>query len=389
MIVLLAAVMTVSCSMSNSTGQATSAGDKDRKAEIVKLLKSNVGEQVVLEYIKANGKPDEVTSDDLVRFKEAGATEAILLALITGSGKSNSSGDFPFDLDNEHQVGKPVTHGIMAVYPIIRKVPSKIGAYLTLDEATDQKLVVIKEEGSGNVPAVIVSNKGKLPVFISAGEVIIGGKQDRMVAYDVIIEAGKEMTIEVRCVEQGRWHSDNYEFESGKSSGGVKTRVAVQFAQQGDVWNAVAKQNDKLSVRPASGTYNAALSKPSVKKEADEYGKVILPSLNDRNCVGMVVVMNGKIQAIEIFGNPGMFAKLKEKLLKSYVMDTIGEKDEKAALPGKDVILKFYADAMKVPEKNLKKYEMNANQCRETDASYMNESKDSSGYMQHKVLLKK
>ena len=47
------------------------------------------------------------------------------------------------------------------------------------------------------------------------------------------------------------------------------------------------------------------------------------------------------------------------------------------------------SDAMKAQEKNMKKYDMNANQCRETRYGYMNESKDASGNMQHKVLLKK
>ena len=171
--------------------------------EVLKLLKANVGEEVVLAYLAREGAPAALTADGMVDLKKAGATPAILLALL-GGRKAGADGDFPFDLDKDHQVAKPVTHKLMAVYPILRKAPTMVGAYLTLEEATQQKSITVQEKGGGSVPVVVVVNSGRLPVYISAGEIIIGGKQDRVVAHDILVKPGVEVTVDVRCVEQGR-----------------------------------------------------------------------------------------------------------------------------------------------------------------------------------------
>ena len=222
--------------------------------EVKKLLKAKVSEDVILAYLKKTQTTFNLSADEIIALKKAGATDAILKALI-GETPVGAQDDFPFDLDETHQVGAPIAEGPMAVFPVYRKGPSAIESYLTLDEAIDQKVIILTEKGSsGSVPLVIIKNTGSLPIYISAGEVIIGGKQDRMVSYDVIIKPGKEMTVEVRCVEHGRWHAErSANFSSGKSMGSLKTRTAVQYKDQGEVWSEVAKENEKLSAWRSSG----------------------------------------------------------------------------------------------------------------------------------------
>src|SRR5205823_2711774 len=52
---------------------------------------------------------------------------------------------------------------------------------LTLDEAMAQKQVKIREISDGSVNSLTFINQSAHPVFVLAGEVIIGGKQDRII----------------------------------------------------------------------------------------------------------------------------------------------------------------------------------------------------------------
>ena len=101
----------------------------------------------------------------------------------------------------------------------------------------------------------------------------------------------------------------------------------------------------------------------------------------------MVVAINGKIQAIEMFGSPGLFDKVKAKILKGFVLDVIGVKDEGQAPPDKAAIVKFYNDSVKAQAEKLKDYKHNANRKRANPDSIANESVDAEGMILHRSIL--
>ena len=327
-----------------------------------------------------SGAGDKVSADDLIKLKKAGATDAVLLARL-GKGRA---GDFPFALDPQHEVLSPVVRGPLAVYPVVRKGPASVTDFLTLDEALEQRLITIREKDGGSVPLVVINNIGRLPIYLSAGEVVLGGKQDRMVAYDVLIEGGRTMDVEVRCVEKGRWQGDKDEFSSAKAMGGRSTRVAAQFRGQEEVWHEVAEQNAQIGVSGKSSAYNAALSKSGVEQEYNEYARSMIPALAGRKVVGMIVAVNGKVHTLDVFAFPSLFAKMKEKLLKAAVLDVIGVEAKKVVPPGKDDILSFYKRTMESQAEEGKRYSANHNTRRETPSAIMNESADSVGNMLHR-----
>jgi hypothetical protein len=264
-----------------------------------------------------------------------------------------------------------------------------VGTYATLDEAVERRVITITERGSGEVPAVVIRNTGALPIYISAGEVIIGGKQDRMVAYDVLIQPGRELTVEVRCVEQGRWQGASRSFGSAGAMGGAKARFSVQFRDQREVWGDVAAQNAAVGAQSPSGSYIAALKDPAVETQYGDYARVVLPSLAGRTVVGTVIAINGKVQAIDIFASPSLFQKMKEKILKAAVLDVTGVKDASAPPPGKDAILSFYKTTMEAQAVDLKGYMDNRNVKRECGAAIANDSIDAEGRVIHKSLMAK
>jgi hypothetical protein len=185
------------------------------------------------------------------------------------------------------------------------------------------------------VPAVLIKNTGVIAIYIMAGEIIIGGKQDRMVSFDILIPGGKEVRVEVRCVEHGRWHGKSIKFMSGGAVGSKGVRSALQFKEQHDVWNEVSKKCAQIDVASQSGTYGAILSSEEVEKRSKPFLDAMKQGLKDDGMVGMIMALNGEIVCVDIFANPKFFAEVKDKLLKAYVLDAISTEETSAKIPGK------------------------------------------------------
>src|SRR5262245_28647339 len=75
---------------------------------------------------------------------------------------------------------------------------------LTLQEALEQKKLVVHE--TGNVNELAIENLSFDEVYVQAGDIVKGGLQDRVFAYDVIVPAHSgKIPIGAFCVERGRW----------------------------------------------------------------------------------------------------------------------------------------------------------------------------------------
>lgn len=221
-----------------------------------------------------------------------------------------------------------------------------------------------------------------------AGEIIIGGKQDRMVSFDVLIPAGKEVEVSVRCVEHGRWHGKSGEFKSGKAVGGKGVRTALQFKSQQDVWDEVSKACAENQISSESGTYKAILSSEDIDKKSKPYFDALKDGIKDDDIVGMIMALNGEVVCVDIFANPKFFAKVKEKFLKAYILDAISTEMTSTDTPGKKDILSFFGELKVAKTEELKKYKANCNYELESDLLIGNESRDKDGNLQHMNLYK-
>src|SRR6185295_18866754 len=72
---------------------------------------------------------------------------------------------------------------------------------LVLDEAMAARKVKIREISDGSVNSLTFVNSAAQPVFVLAGEVIIGGKQDRIIGRNTVIPANTTQEVPVYCVE--------------------------------------------------------------------------------------------------------------------------------------------------------------------------------------------
>jgi hypothetical protein len=170
--------------------------------------------------------------------------------------------------------------------------------------------------------------------------------------------------------------------------GGRSTRGAVQIHDQGTVWKEVARQNEHLKASSGTGTYLASVNSEDVKKDYAEYSRAIIPRLEERDTVGMIVAVNGRVHSIDIFGSPALFAKMKEKILKACVLDASGIGGG-GNPPGKAEISAFYRDVMRENERELKAYDRNINQVRESRDAFETECLDMEKREIHRNLMRK
>lgn len=246
------------------------------------------------------------------------------ISLLPGIGFGMNPGPEIETALNGITIGAPVTYRNLTLYPLISRRAGIGEDYLTLDKAMEMDRLTVEEKSGGSVTEVMVTNRLSRPVFIFAGEIIAGAKQDRIVRLDTLLApCGGRMSLSVYCVEQGRWHGKSDSFKASHYNAGAYLRkIAQTGASQAMVWDGVKKKNRELGVAPSTGTLRAVYTSRENRKVFDEYTVTFgcFPEMAPAT-IGVVVCSGGEIVCGDIFGSPGLFRAEWKKLLMSYIAD--------------------------------------------------------------------
>lgn len=219
------------------------------------------------------------------------------------------------------------------------KWPSPIAVdYMTLDEAVWARMLDVAEiDEDGRVSTIKVVNKSDRMVFLMAGEVLVGCKQDRVINTSIMVPAMEELHIPATCVEAGRWRYRSRKFSSGGSSshGLLRMMMSRQVAEhykmhgtpgsdQGAVWAEVARKMAKTGSRSPSGALQE-MYKDYGSRLQEVLAKISAPA----GCHGAAFVIDGKIVAADLFDKQSTLNKLWSKLIKSYAMDALEDPRDK------------------------------------------------------------
>ena len=248
----------------------------------------------------------------------------------------------------------PFTHDNLAVY-VIRGAATDRRAYITLDQGLAAGSVEVREKGAAagrdqsTVNSVEVENKSDKWLFLHAGDIVKGGKQDRTIMTDVLLPPhSKPQAIEAFCVERGRWtpSQDGLAFKAnpGIVAGSSLKRSIQSEKNQQRVWQEVARTETRaatVAVAGASGapgtaapagplslsstgTYNAIAENTAVNGGRTAYVNALLPSIRrHKDAVGLAVAINGKITAADVYTSAPLFQALSTKLLESYALEAL------------------------------------------------------------------
>ena len=237
-----------------------------------------------------------------------------------------------------HHVTGPYRHGNLSVFLIHGPERTPGRPLLTLQEAIEMKKVVVHETGQVNELAV-ENVSVDADVYIQSGDIVKGGRQDRMISQDFIVPARSgKMPIASFCVEQGRWRGRGSEStqafnSSSEQAAGKALKMAARRADQGEVWRQVAAAQDRLSASlgaPVAASESASslqltLEHGKVKAGAEEYVRALSARGLGKDVVGCAFAVNGRLSSAEIYGSRALFRKLWPKLLKAAAVEAIAE----------------------------------------------------------------
>ncbi len=231
---------------------------------------------------------------------------------------------------SEIEFGTPIKFHNISIVPVTTPKIANFKRYTLLEEGFANKTFAVRElkgnAGEAQVSHVEVRNQGNDPVYLLGGEMVLGGKQDRIIAQDTVVAAtGKWTQVGVFCVEQGRWKGQNMKFSSAKAMADVSIRRAAMSGSQSAVWSEVAKKNAIHGTSSRTQTYRRTIQKRALRNKIKPYVAELRDKLpQDKKLAGLVFGINGNIHVADIFGNPVLFDALSEKLLSAYVLEALG-----------------------------------------------------------------
>ena len=245
----------------------------------------------------------------------------------------------------DYKVSKSFTHNNLSIFLIHGKDKYQKDNILTLGEALENKEFVVYE--TSDVNELMVQNLSKThDVFIQSGDIVKGGKQDRVLAVSIIIPARSgKIKIQAFCVESGRWEKRGGE-DSGKFSSSNERIVskglklaANKTKSQSEVWSEVSKAQDKLSSKvgvtvndaKSSSSLQLSLENKKVRATIEKY----LDTLGDiadgkRDVIGYAFAINGKINSADIYVSNSLFRKLWPRMLKAAAIEAVAKMNEKS-----------------------------------------------------------
>jgi hypothetical protein len=265
------------------------------------------------------------------------------------------------------RISEPYVHENLTVFLLHGPDAITGRKFLTLQEALDSKGFIVHE--TGNVNELAVENL--LPesdVYIMSGDIVKGGRQDRVLPYDFIVppKSGK-MPIGSFCVEQGRWSARAGEASAKFSrSDNCLTSKNLKLAararmEQGEVWKRVAENQQKLSdnlgldvkSKQSASSLQLTLENGRLNEMTEAYLKTVGGLLAGKSdVVGYAFAVNGTINSVEVFGSAELFAKLYPKLIRAAAVEAISERtrDGKFAPAGVAAVRSAMADAARGKE---------------------------------------
>jgi len=233
--------------------------------------------------------------------------------------------------------GDAIRYHNLSLVPVGTTRKGPFQRYNLLEQGLKGKTLAVRElngkSGEAQVEAVEVRNKSKDPVYLLGGEMILGGKQDRIISQDTVVPpSGKWTRVSVFCVEQGRWHGGNMRFQSGSALAHVALRKAAMSGDQSKVWAEVARKNLKHGTQSSTSTYRRTIQNARVRAKVAPYRAQITKMLpSNLELAGIVFAINGKIRVADLFGNPVLFRSLQDKLLSAYILEALGEQVDRNA----------------------------------------------------------
>lgn len=196
------------------------------------------------------------------------------------------------------------------------------------NQIQNQSYISNQYNSSGTVNQLMIKNLTNDTILIMAGELIVGGKQDRIIAENLLIPPGSGfIPIPVFCVEQGRWAASetgsNFSQYNAFTANSIR-KQAVQNESQTDVWNQVSIVTSKNNAESSTSTFNSVFNNEEFMKQFNEYIEFFTTEFAKLdNCIGFVGISGDKIIGCDLFAKTEIFQSQTKNLLSAYITEAI------------------------------------------------------------------
>jgi len=227
------------------------------------------------------------------------------------------------DLAERVETGNPTSYRGLTVFPLVLR-SARTSSIWTLDEALSGGWLDIVEKQDAQVAHVRVRNRSGQYVFLMAGEILAGGKQDRIVRDDVLLPPNsRAVDVPVYCGEQDRWTVTPGTFRGdGTLAAPRLRRMAAKAESQGSIWSEIDSQMKQAGVASATRSYRQVYLDGRMDSMLREYA-VELRRIPRGQTVGAVFVSRGRIVGCDLFTDPGLLDRLWDKICRSYASDLV------------------------------------------------------------------
>ncbi len=272
--------------------------------------------------------------------------------------------------ERDYRLTGPYTHDNLAIYLLHREDGAPGHVPLTLSEAMERGVVEVLE--TGDVERLVIRNPGDREVFIQAGDIVKGGKQDRVLTVSMIVPPKSgDIPVGAFCVERERWEGRGSENErafsastarlpskSGRvalyywaqedtgAAGSRSARTAGRSSREGDlqgrVWASVLATQSALSgaVRQSvadgrsRSSLQLSLENDALAAALEGFDEALGRLAEDhRDAVGHVFAVGGRLDGGDEFASAGLFRKLWARQLRAAATEALASQGE-AAQPG-------------------------------------------------------
>jgi hypothetical protein len=238
-------------------------------------------------------------------------------------------------------LGPSQNHKQLTLWPLIRAGVAPEIAHICLAEALESGAAQVDEVGGGgSVPHVALVNRGDVSVLVLFGEEIVGAKQNRVANASFLVAPKSRVVLDVSCVEQGRWSSrPGASFSMGEQvlsstlRKGMATRVRRSRsaggsfdADQGAVWFGVSERVEAMGSPSKTGAYRDYAR--SFGRDLDEMARHFQ---RIEGQVGFVAVRGNRVDGVEAVGDPAVYARVHDRLLRAYTIDAIDDTHAESA----------------------------------------------------------
>jgi hypothetical protein len=195
---------------------------------------------------------------------------------------------------------------------------------ISLSQAMKQGIATISERGTAsteNVHYLRINNHSDQTIYISSGEIVSGGRQDRIIAQDTLLEPnGRDQYISAMCVEELRWSDKERKFSYENFANPALRKVLDESKNQVLIWREIAKQLGENKIPNKSSAYLSRIADKRMIQVNDDYYQYFHGRFRaaDSTIVGFVCMTGDTVMGADIYASSDLFYNQLDPLLKGY-----------------------------------------------------------------------